>query len=87
MSQDFLHYLANEIESLKQQGLYKGERVITSHQKAAITNHDGRYGNVGLPKLSSAIVQTNTNPVFYAVIQPFNPPIVSDTPCLRPRTC
>lgn len=41
MPQDFLNYLANEIESLKQQGLYKGERVITSHQKAEITIADG----------------------------------------------
>lgn len=36
MSQDFLTYLANEIENLKSAGLYKGERVISSQQQAEI---------------------------------------------------
>lgn len=39
MSQDFLNYLASETENLKQQGLYKGERVITSQQQAEITTN------------------------------------------------
>jgi len=37
MKQAYFNYLANEIEQLKQAGLYKGERVITSPQEAAIT--------------------------------------------------
>ncbi len=41
MTQKFLNYLANEISNLKQTGLYKGERVITSQQEAEITIADG----------------------------------------------
>jgi glycine C-acetyltransferase len=41
MAQDYLNFLANEIEGLKQAGLYKGERVITSQQQAQITIADG----------------------------------------------
>ncbi|MEO8963190.1 MAG: glycine C-acetyltransferase [Gammaproteobacteria bacterium] len=36
-----LEFLANEIETLKKTGLYKGQRVITSQQQAAITVADG----------------------------------------------
>ena len=36
MKNDFFNFLAEEIEQLKQSGLYKGERVITSQQQAAI---------------------------------------------------
>lgn len=43
MSQNFLNYLANEIKTLKQTGLYKGERVITSQQQAEITIADGSH--------------------------------------------
>ncbi len=39
MSQDFLHYLGNEISNLKLAGLYKGERVISSQQQAEITTN------------------------------------------------
>ena len=39
--QQFLAYLANEVEQLKESGLYKGERVITSPQQAVITLQDG----------------------------------------------
>ncbi len=42
MAQDFLSFLATEIQNLKQQGLYKGERIITSHQRAAISLADGK---------------------------------------------
>jgi glycine C-acetyltransferase len=41
MTQQFLNYLTNEITNLKQTGLYKGERVITSQQEAEITIADG----------------------------------------------
>ena len=37
MSQDFCNFLAAEIETLKQTGLFKNERVITSQQQAEIT--------------------------------------------------
>lgn len=40
MKQAFLSHLANEIEQLKQNGLYKGERVITSQQQALIKVQD-----------------------------------------------
>jgi len=45
MSQDFLNYLATETENLKQQGLYKGERVITSQQQAQITTNGDKVLN------------------------------------------
>src|SRR3990167_7144215 len=37
MTQTFLDHLAHEIDQLKQTGLYKNERVITSQQQALIT--------------------------------------------------
>jgi glycine C-acetyltransferase len=37
MKNDFLPFLAGEIENLKKAGLYKGERVITSPQQAEIS--------------------------------------------------
>ena len=37
MKNDFLNFLSHEIENLKQTGLYKGERIITSQQQAEIT--------------------------------------------------
>ncbi len=37
-----LDHLAREIDSLKESGLYKGERVITSAQQAAITVEGGK---------------------------------------------
>lgn len=37
----YLHYLTNEINTLKQTGLYKQERIITSPQQAIITLADG----------------------------------------------
>lgn len=36
MKQAFISHLANEIEQLKQSGLFKGERIITSQQQAEI---------------------------------------------------
>ena len=36
MKQNFINHLSNEIAQLKQTGLYKGERIITSQQQAAI---------------------------------------------------
>lgn len=38
---DFLDYLANELTHLKETGLYKSERVITSSQQAVIQLEDG----------------------------------------------
>lgn len=38
---EFLHYLTNEINQLKETGLYKSERVITSPQQAVIQLQDG----------------------------------------------
>src|SRR5580692_5211239 len=38
---DFHQFLAREIETLKQTGLYKNERVITSPQQAEISVSDG----------------------------------------------
>jgi glycine C-acetyltransferase len=41
MKQEFINHLAHEIEQLKQNGLYKGERIITSQQQAEIeVNHE-----------------------------------------------
>jgi glycine C-acetyltransferase len=42
MSQTFLKHLATEIATLKESGLYKAERVITSPQRAAITIVNGQ---------------------------------------------
>lgn len=36
MKQAYFNFLTNEIEKLKQNGLYKGERIITSQQQAQI---------------------------------------------------
>jgi glycine C-acetyltransferase len=37
MKKDYFNYLSKEIDQLKQTGLYKAERVITSQQQAVIT--------------------------------------------------
>ena len=42
MSQSIYEFLSAELEELKQAGLYKGERVITSPQSAAVHLADGR---------------------------------------------
>jgi glycine C-acetyltransferase len=42
MSRDFLQFLAREIETLQENGLYKNERVITSQQQAEISVSDGK---------------------------------------------
>jgi len=42
MLKKFLDHLTHEINHLKQEGLYKAERVITSPQKAAIYLNDGK---------------------------------------------
>jgi len=42
MKRDLLNRLAEQVEKLKQGGLYKDERIITSPQHAAITTRDGR---------------------------------------------
>ena len=34
--------LEGELDSIREQGLYKTERIITSPQSAAITTNDGR---------------------------------------------
>lgn len=39
--QEFYRHLETEIDSLKQQGLYKSERVITSPQQAVVTLQNG----------------------------------------------
>jgi glycine C-acetyltransferase len=39
---EYLKYLANELDQLKEQGLYKSERIITSPQNALIKLNDGR---------------------------------------------
>ena len=39
--QNYLNYLAEEVDNLKQSGLFKGERIITSQQQAEITIDDG----------------------------------------------
>jgi glycine C-acetyltransferase len=43
MTQQYLNFLAEEIEKLKKSGLYKGERIITSQQQADITVTDGSH--------------------------------------------
>ena len=43
MKNDFLNFLASEIDNLKATGLFKGERVITSPQQAEITVADGSH--------------------------------------------
>lgn len=43
MSQTFTDFLKQELETLKQNGLYKHERVITSQQQAEITVSDGSH--------------------------------------------
>ena len=42
MSQSIYEFLAVELEELKKAGLYKGERIITSPQSAAVYLADGR---------------------------------------------
>lgn len=41
--QDYLQFLTHEIAQLKETGLYKGERVITSPQQAVIDLQDGTH--------------------------------------------
>lgn len=41
MKQDYIHHLANELNQLKQTGLYKNERMIASQQQAEITLQNG----------------------------------------------
>jgi glycine C-acetyltransferase len=41
MTKTFLNYLSNELNQLKQTGLFKGERIIISPQQAAIKINDG----------------------------------------------
>jgi len=43
MTQAFLDYLSDETEKLKQSGLFKGERIITSQQQAEITVNNGSH--------------------------------------------
>jgi glycine C-acetyltransferase len=38
----YLEFLTNELNKLKEEGLFKAERVITSQQKAVITLEDGK---------------------------------------------
>lgn len=42
MSQSLLNHLADQTQELRDNGLYKGERIVTSPQQAAITIEDGR---------------------------------------------
>ena len=43
MKNKFLEFLTEEIDKLKQNGLFKGERIITSPQQAEITVADGSH--------------------------------------------
>jgi glycine C-acetyltransferase len=43
MRNEFLTHLSREIDNLKQSGLFKGERIITSQQQADITVKDGSH--------------------------------------------
>ncbi|MBB4063455.1 glycine C-acetyltransferase [Gellertiella hungarica] len=43
MTQAFLNHLRSELAGLKENGLYKNERVITSKQAGAIDTADGRH--------------------------------------------
>ena len=43
MQLGLLDQLAAQTEQLKKEGLYKGERIITSQQQADITVADGRH--------------------------------------------
>lgn len=43
MTQEYLNYLDQEIETLKKSGLYKSERVIVSQQQADITVNSGTH--------------------------------------------
>lgn len=38
---DYIQFLSQELKQLKEQGLYKGERIITSPQQAVIRLEDG----------------------------------------------
>ncbi len=40
---DYFKHLTTELETLKSSGLFKPERVITSHQKAVIDLNDGKH--------------------------------------------
>ena len=42
MNTDFYRHLSDELASIQNQGLYKSERVITSHQRPLISVKDGR---------------------------------------------
>ncbi len=46
MSNRFINYLQNELENLKEEGLYKAERVISSQQQAAISVKSGEVINL-----------------------------------------
>jgi glycine C-acetyltransferase len=43
MKNNFLEFLASEMDKLKEAGLFKGERIITSPQQAEITVADGAH--------------------------------------------
>lgn len=43
---NYVHYLANEIEQLKETGLYKNERIITSQQQAEISVRNDKEHHV-----------------------------------------
>ena len=70
MKRDYLHYLSNEINQLKQNGLYKGERIIASQQQAEIeltngesvlnfcaNNYLGLANHPGLMKKAQAAIE------------------------------
>ena len=42
MTQDFIEHMSHELDGLKQAGLYKSERVITSKQAGSVTLDSGR---------------------------------------------
>ena len=42
MNQEFLHQLADQLDDIREQGLFKGERVISSPQAPVITLADGQ---------------------------------------------
>ena len=41
---DFYRHLQNELQGIRDAGLFKSERIITSPQSAQITLEDGREG-------------------------------------------
>lgn len=72
MIKDLLSHLSQEIDQLKQSGLFKGERIITSQQAADITVKDGKHvlnfcanNYLGLANNATLIESAQTNVAKY----------------------